>query len=107
MYDLVFIRISIIIIYLLSVSSLICLNIEIQRTKTSVALKIISQLFTEQENFKGIQMGSQIMESNENNNVDCQVSEWSKWSRCENCHGDSIRTREIMVQLYVYSSLFV
>ncbi|CAL1678080.1 unnamed protein product [Lasius platythorax] len=49
--------------------------------------------FQKKEDFKGIQAGSQIMESSENSKVDCQVSEWSKWSRCESCRGYTISTR--------------
>lgn len=49
------------------------------------------------ENFKGIQASSQIMESNENGKVDCQVSEWSKWTRCDNCRGYTMSIREIMI----------
>ncbi|XP_011160300.1 spondin-1 isoform X2 [Solenopsis invicta] len=49
------------------------------------------------ENFNGIQASSQIMESSENGKVDCQVSEWSKWSRCESCRGYTTSTRQIML----------
>ncbi|GAB1861713.1 Spondin-1 [Camponotus japonicus] len=49
--------------------------------------------FQSKEDFKGIQAGSQIMEPSENSKVDCQVSEWSKWSRCESCRGYTISTR--------------
>lgn len=72
-------------------------------TEISASLKMISRLFTEKENFKGIEASSQIMESSENGKVDCQISEWSKWSRCESCRGYTISTRQIMVLLETYS----
>ncbi|KYN21402.1 PREDICTED: spondin-1 isoform X3 [Trachymyrmex cornetzi] len=53
--------------------------------------------FQKKENFKGIQASSQIMESNENSKVDCQVTEWSKWTRCDNCRGYTMSTRTIMI----------
>lgn len=43
------------------------------------------------------------MESSENGKVDCQVSEWSKWSRCESCRGYTMSTRQITVLLETYS----
>ncbi|XP_011066221.1 PREDICTED: spondin-1 isoform X5 [Acromyrmex echinatior] len=49
------------------------------------------------ENFKGIQASSQIMESNENGKVDCQVTEWSKWTHCDNCRGYTMSTRTIVI----------
>ncbi|CAK9811500.1 SPON1 [Anthophora plagiata] len=49
--------------------------------------------------FKGIQPDSQVMESADSaENVDCQVSEWSDWSKCIGCRGYTISTREITVQ---------
>ncbi|KAL6258527.1 hypothetical protein P5V15_010484 [Pogonomyrmex californicus] len=51
----------------------------------------------QKEDFKGIEAGSQIMESSENGKVDCQVSEWNKWSRCETCRGYTTSTRQIMM----------
>ncbi|XP_050452606.1 spondin-1 isoform X3 [Cataglyphis hispanica] len=50
--------------------------------------------FQKRADFRGIQAGSQIMESSEK--VNCQVSEWSKWSRCDNCRGFTISIRTIM-----------
>ncbi|KAG7203741.1 hypothetical protein KM043_013767 [Ampulex compressa] len=49
--------------------------------------------------FKGIPSGSQVVESNEQNEerVDCQVSKWSKWSQCEGCRGYTMSRREILV----------
>lgn len=51
----------------------------------------------QKEDFKGIKAASQIMESSENSKVDCQVSEWSTWSRCENCRGYTRSTREAIL----------
>ncbi|XP_076231734.1 spondin-1 isoform X3 [Calliopsis andreniformis] len=48
--------------------------------------------------FKGIQPDSQVIESPENvEDIDCQVSDWSNWSRCAGCRGYTISTREITV----------
>lgn len=77
-----------------------------QCTEISASLKIILHLFTEKENFKGIQPSSQIMESSENGKVDCQVSEWSEWSHCESCRGYSTTIRQIMVLLEFYSGTY-
>ncbi|XP_072746118.1 spondin-1 isoform X2 [Anoplolepis gracilipes] len=72
-----------------SLSSVLSYHIPVQQQRSSKAKRAQH----EKEDFKGIQAGSQIMESSENK-VDCQVTEWSKWSRCENCRGYSISTRE-------------
>lgn len=79
---------------------------EMQCIEIFASLMIILRLFTEKENFKGIQASSQIMESNENGKVDCQVSEWSKWTRCDNCRGYTMSIREIMVLLEIYSCIY-
>lgn len=63
------------------------------------------RFFTE-TNFKDFQPRSQIMESSENSKVDCEVSEWGKWSHCENCHGYSMSSRQIMVLLEAYSRIY-
>nr|XP_012150416.1 PREDICTED: spondin-1-like isoform X6 [Megachile rotundata] len=47
--------------------------------------------------FKGIQTDSQVMESPEMEDIDCQVSEWSNWSKCIGCTGYTVTTREILV----------
>jgi len=77
-----------------------------QRIEISASLTIILCIFTEKENFKGIQASSQIMESNENSKVDCQVTEWSKWTRCDNCRGYTMSTRTIVVLLEIYSCIY-
>lgn len=48
--------------------------------------------------FKGMKPDSQVIESSENSeDVDCQVSEWSNWSQCIGCRGYTISIREIMM----------
>lgn len=49
--------------------------------------------------FKGLQSGSQVVESSEENNqrIDCNVSEWSPWSPCIRCRGFTISTRKIFM----------
>ncbi|XP_077276011.1 spondin-1 isoform X1 [Temnothorax americanus] len=76
-----------------SLSSVLSYHIPVQEQRSAKAKRAQH----EKENFKGIQASSQIMESSENGKVDCQVSEWSKWSRCENCRGYTMSTRQIMV----------
>ncbi|XP_029174565.1 spondin-1 isoform X2 [Nylanderia fulva] len=71
-----------------SLSSVLSYHIPVQEQRSAKAKRAHVK-----EDFKGIQTSSQIMESSENNKVDCQVSEWSKWSRCESCRGYSISTR--------------
>lgn len=77
-----------------------------QCIEMSASLKIILRLFIEKEHFNGIPASSQIIESSENGKVDCQVSEWSKWSLCENCRGFTMSTRQIMVLLETYSRTY-
>lgn len=59
---------------------------------------VIIFFLTESLEFKGIQPDSQIMESPENvEDVNCQTTEWSSWSKCLTCRGYTVSTREIMV----------
>ncbi|XP_029663051.1 spondin-1 isoform X3 [Formica exsecta] len=76
-----------------SLSSVLSYHIPVQEQRSAKA----KRAQYEKEDFRGIQAGSQIMESSENSKVDCQVSEWSKWSRCENCRGYTISTRTITI----------
>ncbi|XP_008548145.1 spondin-1 isoform X2 [Microplitis demolitor] len=54
----------------------------------------------ESEDFNGIQAGSQVLsttqEYEEGQKVDCEVTEWSDWTICEDCHGYTNSTRSIM-----------
>ncbi|KAF3428739.1 hypothetical protein E2986_10824 [Frieseomelitta varia] len=47
--------------------------------------------------FKGIEADSQMKSSYNAEDVDCQVSEWSSWSKCAGCRGYKNSTREIKV----------
>ncbi|KAK9304472.1 hypothetical protein QLX08_004229 [Tetragonisca angustula] len=47
--------------------------------------------------FKGIEADSQMKSSYNAENVDCQISEWSSWSKCAGCRGYKNSTREIKV----------
>ncbi|XP_012230745.1 spondin-1 isoform X2 [Linepithema humile] len=76
-----------------SLSSVLSYHIPAQEQRSTKAKRAQH----EKEDFKGIQAGSQIMESSESNKVDCQVSEWSKWSHCASCRGYSMSIREIMI----------
>ncbi|XP_018361184.1 PREDICTED: spondin-1 isoform X2 [Trachymyrmex cornetzi] len=76
-----------------SLSSVLSYHIPVQEQRSTKAKRAQH----EKENFKGIQASSQIMESNENSKVDCQVTEWSKWTRCDNCRGYTMSTRTIMI----------
>lgn len=55
---------------------------------------------TTPDEFNGLQTGSQVIEATEEyrGNVDCQVSEWSPWSECLNCHATSYKIREVTVK---------
>ncbi|KAG5337853.1 SPON1 protein, partial [Acromyrmex heyeri] len=75
-----------------SLSSVLSYHIPVQEQRSTKAKRAQH----EKENFKGIQASSQIMESNENGKVDCQVTEWSKWTRCDNCRGYTMSTRTII-----------
>ncbi|XP_011873806.1 PREDICTED: spondin-1 isoform X3 [Vollenhovia emeryi] len=76
-----------------SLSSVLSYHIPAQEQRSAKAKRAQH----EKENFNGIQASSQIMESSENGKVDCEVSEWSKWSRCESCRGYTMSTRQIMI----------
>ncbi|CAL7938661.1 unnamed protein product [Xylocopa violacea] len=55
--------------------------------------------FQKKLEFKGIQPDSQVMESPDTTeNVDCQVSKWSAWTKCVKCSGYTTSEREITVQ---------
>lgn len=56
---------------------------------------------TTPDEFNGLQTGSQVIEATEEyrGNVDCQVSEWSPWSECLNCHATSYKIREVTVNI--------
>ncbi|XP_050452596.1 spondin-1 isoform X2 [Cataglyphis hispanica] len=73
-----------------SLSSVLSYHIPMQEQRSAKAKRAQH----ERADFRGIQAGSQIMESSEK--VNCQVSEWSKWSRCDNCRGFTISIRTIM-----------
>ncbi|KYN37274.1 Spondin-1 [Trachymyrmex septentrionalis] len=76
-----------------SLSSVLSYHIPVQEQRSTKAKRAQH----EKENFKGIQASSQIMESNENGKVDCQATEWSKWTRCDNCRGYTMSTRTIVI----------
>lgn len=64
--------------------------------------------FIESLEFKGIQPDSQVMESpGSTEDIDCQVSEWSNWSKCVRCRGYTVSARQILVSnLNKYCVLF-
>ncbi|KYN06260.1 Spondin-1 [Cyphomyrmex costatus] len=76
-----------------SLSSVLSYHIPVKEQRNTKAKRAQH----EKENFKGIEASSQIMESNENGEVDCQVSEWSKWTHCDNCRGYTMSIRQIMI----------
>ncbi|XP_015180153.1 PREDICTED: spondin-1-like isoform X4 [Polistes dominula] len=49
--------------------------------------------------FKGLQSGSQVVESSEENNqrINCKVTEWSEWSPCKGCRGFTSSKRKILI----------
>ncbi|XP_078036984.1 spondin-1 [Augochlora pura] len=48
--------------------------------------------------FKGMKPDSQVIESSEiKEDVDCETSEWSNWSKCIGCRGFTTSTREIIL----------
>ncbi|XP_020284534.1 spondin-1 isoform X2 [Pseudomyrmex gracilis] len=71
-----------------SLSSVLSYHIPVQEQRRTKAKR------AHEENFKGIQTGSQIIESIENK--DCEMSEWSEWSECRSCRGFMISTRLVV-----------
>ena len=63
---------------------------------------------TTEENFHGIQTQSQIIDSTEENRarVDCEVTNWSEWTDCNNCQDYMYSVREITVIIHTCSCLF-
>ncbi|XP_014483315.1 PREDICTED: spondin-1 [Dinoponera quadriceps] len=53
--------------------------------------------YQKKADFRNIQASSLIMEPSENVKVDCQVTEWSRWTSCDGCYGYTSSTREIIV----------
>ncbi|XP_011346734.1 spondin-1 isoform X2 [Ooceraea biroi] len=76
-----------------SLSSVLSYHIPVQEQRSTKAKRA---QYGDQR-FKGFQPSSQIMESSEDNKVDCEVSEWSEWSHCKNCRGYTISTRHVTI----------
>ncbi|XP_076168911.1 spondin-1 isoform X2 [Ptiloglossa arizonensis] len=80
--------------YKVSLSSVLSYHIPAQEQRSTKT----KRAHHESLEFKGIQPDSQIMESPENvEDVNCQTTEWSSWSKCLTCRGYTVSTREIMV----------
>ncbi|XP_076396806.1 spondin-1 isoform X4 [Megachile rotundata] len=79
--------------YKVSLSSVLSYHIPAQEQRSTK----IKRAHHESLEFKGIQTDSQVMESPEMEDIDCQVSEWSNWSKCIGCTGYTVTTREILV----------
>ncbi|XP_017761767.1 PREDICTED: spondin-1 isoform X2 [Eufriesea mexicana] len=80
--------------YKVSLSSVLSYHIPAQEQRSTKT----KRAHHEKLEFKGIQPDSQVVESSDNTeDVDCLVSEWSNWSKCVGCRGYTVRTREIMV----------
>lgn len=58
-------------------------------------------LLAEKLKFRGIEADSQMKSSYNTEDVDCQVSEWSSWSKCAGCRGYKNSTREIKVNKFL------
>ncbi|KAK1130236.1 hypothetical protein K0M31_018375 [Melipona bicolor] len=78
--------------YKVSLSSVLSYHIPAQGQRTTKT----KRAHHEKLKFKGIEADSQ-MKSSYNVDVDCQLSEWSSWSKCAGCRGYQNSTREIKV----------
>ncbi|XP_026668005.1 spondin-1 isoform X4 [Ceratina calcarata] len=77
--------------YKVSLSSVLSYHIPAKEQRSAK----MKRAHREKLEFKGIQPDSQIVESSEN--IDCQTSEWSSWSKCIGCRGFTVSTKEILV----------
>ncbi|XP_076294317.1 spondin-1 isoform X3 [Lasioglossum baleicum] len=76
-----------------SLSSVLSYHIPVQDQRSSKT----KRAHHESLQFKGMKPDSQVIEASEiMEDVDCQVTEWSNWSKCIGCRGYTISTREIM-----------
>ncbi|XP_034937118.1 spondin-1 isoform X2 [Chelonus insularis] len=86
--------------YKVYLSSVLSYHIPVQneRSKKSKRDKFDSE---ESEDFNGIPAGSQVITTTQeyhgSGKVDCQVSEWSEWTPCNECRGYTTITRSILV----------
>ncbi|XP_076643915.1 spondin-1 isoform X2 [Halictus rubicundus] len=77
-----------------SLSSVLSYHIPAQDQRSSKT----KRAHHEKLQFKGMKPDSQVIESSDDTeNYDCQVSEWSNWSECIGCQGYTISTREILM----------
>ncbi|XP_053986633.1 spondin-1 isoform X2 [Hylaeus volcanicus] len=79
--------------YKVSVSSVLSYHVPTQEQRSTKT----KRAHHESLEFKGMEPVSQVIESHENEDVDCQVTEWSNWSKCAGCRGYTVSTREITV----------
>ncbi|XP_057339307.1 spondin-1 isoform X2 [Microplitis mediator] len=83
--------------YKVSISSVLSYHIPVHQERRKSKRE---RLDPESEDFNGIQAGSQVLsttqEYEEGQKVDCEVTEWSDWTICEDCHGYTNSTRSIV-----------
>ncbi|XP_043479845.1 spondin-1-like isoform X2 [Leptopilina heterotoma] len=83
-----------------SISSVLSYHIPVQEQRSPKSKRARSGSDTTPDEFNGLQTGSQVIEATEEyrGKVDCEVSDWSPWSECLNCHDTSYRIREVTVK---------
>ncbi|XP_043250558.1 spondin-1 isoform X3 [Colletes gigas] len=80
--------------YKVSLSSVLSYHIPAQEQRSTKT----KRAHHEKLEFKGMKSDSQVIESSENvEDIDCQVTEWSGWSKCIGCRGYTVSTKEIMI----------
>ncbi|XP_033360930.1 spondin-1 isoform X1 [Bombus vosnesenskii] len=79
--------------YKVSLSSVLSYHIPAQGQRSTKT----KRAHHEKLKFRGIEADSQMKSSYNAEDVDCQVSEWSSWSKCAGCRGYKNSTREIKV----------